>query len=111
MLPSELRALFSTYGTVDELELDDALWEHLREGGTYSKHEVSLSEILQVFVDSPRFFLNTSPTGRAPLIMLGPTIAGRMLCVPIEPTGKLGIWRPVTAFEANSHHRQRYREE
>lgn len=42
--------------------------------------------------------------------MVGPTRAGRFLCVPIEPTGKCGVWRPVTAFTANAHHVKRYEE-
>lgn len=111
MTPPNLQDLFATHGTVDELELDDALWEHLLERGTYAKHEDALSEILQAFAGSPRFSLNASPTGRVPLIMLGPCVNGRLLRVPIEPTGKRGIWRPVTAFEANAHHRRRFNEE
>lgn len=102
---------FSRYGGVEELELDDTLWEHLQERGTYAKHEVLLGEIVQVFTGSPRFFLNSSPSGRAPLIMVGPTDGGHVLCIPIEPTGRHGIWRPVPAFEANTHHRRRYRGE
>ena len=58
--------LFSTFGTVDELELDDALWEHLLERGTYAKREVALKEILQAFVGNPQFFPSSSPIGRAP---------------------------------------------
>ena len=95
-------------GPVEELELDDALWQHLKERGTYPKHVVKLFEILQVFGHAPKLFLNPSETGHAPLIMVGPTDSGRMLCVPLVPTGKCGIWRPVTAFEANTHHRNKY---
>ena len=100
--------ILSVAGPVQELELSDEMQEHLRERGTYDKHRVSLSEILQVHLLSPRLFLNSSASGRAPLVMVGPTETGRLLCVPVEPTGRWGIWRPITAFEANTHHRERY---
>ena len=103
----EINELFEYNGSVDILELDDDLRNHLQERGTYQKHIVSLSEILEVHRGSPRYFLNNSK-GKAPAIMLGPTLANRFLCVPIEPTGKPGIWRPVIAFEANTHHKERY---
>ena len=103
-----IQDILSANGPVEELELDDAFQEHLRQRGTYDKHRVALSEVLQVQLSRPKLFLNSSPTGRAPIIMVGPTDEGRWPCVPVEPTGKWGIWRPVTAFEANAHHRSGY---
>ena len=100
--------ILSENGPVEELELDDEFQEHLRERATYGKHRVSLAEILQVRLLRPKLFLNSSPSGRAPLIIVGPTREERWLCIPVGPTGKWGIWRPVTAFEANTHHRERY---
>ena len=111
MKEPDITDILSSSGPVEELELDDALQEHLQERGTYDKHRVSLSEILEVHQLSPKLFTNSSPHGRAPVIMVGPTAAGRFLCIPIEPAGKWGVWRPVTAFEANTHHREKYREE
>ena len=103
----EMYQLFQKNGPVHELELDEELQEHLKERGTYDKHIVTFTEILEAFTSSPKFFLNSTGL-RAPLVMIGPTNHGRFLVVPIEPSGKFGIWRPVTAFTANAHHRQRY---
>lgn len=108
MRETSIQETLAREGPVEELELDDALCQHLLERGTYPKHVVKLSEILQVFGNVPKLFLNPSETGHAPLIMVGPTDSDRMLCIPLVPTGKWGIWRPVTAFEANTHHRNRY---
>jgi hypothetical protein len=106
-----IESLFLTHGRVEELAFDDRLIDHLNERGTYAKHVVSLAEILEVHQGRPRYFLNTgSGARRAPAIMLGLTARGRCLCVPIEPVGSDGVWRPVTAFEANAHHREKYEE-
>ena len=108
----ELEALLGQNGTVDELELSEELDLHLRERGITEKHIVSFSEILEAFSGNPGYFLNlVGPGRRAPLVKVGPTQSGRILCVPIEPTGRWGIWRPVTAFTANTHHIERYNRE
>ena len=108
MQEPNINDILSVNGPVEALELDDAFQLHLRERGTYPKHRVSLTEIVQVHQLNPKLFVNPSPTGRAPVVMIGATGAGRFLCIPIEPTGKWGIWRPLTAFEANAHHREKY---
>jgi hypothetical protein len=132
-----LEDLFGAYGTVDELELGDRLLEHLRERATFKKHVVSLAEIVQAHEGAPRYYLNegstagstATATGRpssegtqdnprtgnprdraAPIVMLGATDAGRILKVPLVPTDYWGIWRPITAFEANTYDRKRYEE-
>lgn len=109
MTESEAESLFGQYGPVTELELDEALEEHLKERGITEKHIVSFTEIREVFQGDPRFFGNPPGSSRrAPAVMVGPTLGGRFLTVPIEPTGKWGIWRPITAFTSNAHHIQRY---
>jgi hypothetical protein len=100
--------LFESNGEVDELELVEELEEHLVERAVYGKHRVSLGEVLEVRSVAPKYFANAGSGHRAPVVMVGPTRKGRMLCVPIEPSGRRGLWRPVTAFEANTHHRDRY---
>jgi hypothetical protein len=100
--------LFKSHGRVETLQFDEEFLQHLSERATYQKHEVSVTEILEVHNDEPKFFLNTG-SGRAPVIMVGMTMRGRYLVVPTEPTGQVGTWRPVTAFEANRHHKERYR--
>jgi hypothetical protein len=100
----------TVHGAVEELEFTEEFLEHMRSRGTYEKHVVNVTEILEVHSGEPKYFLNSS-TGRAPVIMLGITTDGRWLCVPVEPvSGRKGVWQPVTAFEANAHHRRRYEE-
>ena len=112
MAEVDLEALFGQYGTVDELELSEELGRHLQERGITEKHIVSFTEIVEVFSGQPSFFLNAGGAlRRAPIVMVGPTQSGRILCVPIEPTSKRGEWSPVTAFTANTHHVQRYERE
>ncbi|MBM2812061.1 MAG: AcrB/AcrD/AcrF family [Chloroflexi bacterium] len=77
-------------------------------GQRHLNHCVALIEILEVHQGAPRCFLNAGTDRRAALIMVGPMAGGRLLCVPVEPTGRFAIWRPVTAFEANTHRRTRY---
>lgn len=108
---SEIDNLFSENGEVDELELDDEFQQHLMSRSWYEKHDVAMSEVLQVHGNLPRYYLNVGKGRRALIIMVGPTYSGRWLCVPLEPTGRWGTWRPVTAFEANTHHKERYRED
>ncbi len=103
----EPKRLFKQFGYVQELEFDDAFKAHLRRRASYEKHRVSIREINEVLLGIPAYFVNAL-SGRAPLIMVGPTLRNRFLCVPIEPTERRGIWRPVTAFEANKHHIERY---
>ena len=105
-----LDELFGAYGRVEELDFDDAFAGHMaEEQRSYEKHRVSEQEIREVLAEVPGFFENIGEQ-RAPIIMLGPTRAGRIIVAPLEPTHRWGTWRPVTAFEANAHHRQRYAE-
>ena len=76
----------------------------------YSKHFVSLKEIRQVHVGASKYFENEGEGRSAPIIMVGPTDSGRIIVVPIQPMHTKGTWRPITAFEANAHHRERYEE-
>lgn len=107
----DMDELFSAHGRVEELEITDEFCDHLGERSTYTKHIVSILEILEVHESSPKYFLNTGTPddpARAPVIMVGPTNAGRFLCAPLMPTGRQGVWRPITAFQANTHHRRKY---
>lgn len=110
-MADDLTELFTAHGQVEAMKLDDRFQEHLAERSTYRKHIVSLTEVLEVHAGSPEYFLNESTgPGRAKIVMVGPTLAGRFLCIPLEPTDDFGIWRPKTAFEANQHHIDRYME-
>jgi len=72
-----------------------------------AQHRISLEETLEVLDGEPRFFVNRRGR-RASHVMVGPTASGRLLVVPIEDWGR-AVWRPVTAFEANSGQIMRYR--
>ena len=85
----EIQRLFADNGPVEELEFDEDLELHLRDRGITEKHIVSFSEIREVFDLNPEFYENL-PGRRSPIVMVGPTNGARMLCVPIEPTGKAG---------------------
>ena len=108
--PQSIANLFDAHGAVTELDFDDAFGAHMAsERRGYEKYAVSEREIREVQSGRPQFFENTGRQ-RAPLIMLGPTRSDRVLVIPLEPTHRWGVWRPVTAFEANAHHKKRYRE-
>ena len=77
----------------------------------YGKHAVSAKEVRQIHTGAPEYFENEGEARRAPVVMVGPTESDRMIVVPIEPTHTRCLWRPVTAFEANAHDRDRYCEE
>ena len=70
-------------------------------------HGISLIDVLEALDQEPRFFVNKRGR-RASHVMVGPTLAGRLLVVPIEDWGR-AIWRPVTAFDANAWQARRYR--
>ena len=106
----EVEQLFTLHGTVDELEIPVDFLEHIAERAVYDKHDVSATEVLEAHKTAPQYFINEGEGRRAPIAMVGPTRAGRMLCVPIEPTGRAGLWRCVSAYEANAHHIARYKE-
>lgn len=99
------------FGRVEELLIDEEFEAHMAEAERqYEKHNVSAIEVLQVQTRAPEYFDNVGEGRRASIIMLGPTNNDRMLAVPLEPTHDRGVWHPVTAFEANTHDRQRYEE-
>ena len=104
----DLDNLLHSNGPVDEIELDAEYIVHQDHRAIYDKHRVSSMEIVEAHGGSPLYIENEGSQRRAPLLLVGPTENGRMIAVPLEPTGRWGIWRAVTAFEANSHHRERY---
>lgn len=100
---------FLKYGRVEELLIDEVFDAHMaEEERQYDKHDVSGEELRQVHTRDPEYFENVGEGHRASIIMVGPTNNDRMLAVPLEPTHDRGVWHPVTAFEANAHHRKSY---
>jgi hypothetical protein len=74
----------------------------------FARHGIAVSDVLEVFEKWPRYYRNR-PDRRATHVMVGPTLRGRVLVVPIEPWGAEGLWRPVTAFPATPGQVSRYR--
>jgi uncharacterized DUF497 family protein len=70
-------------------------------------HGVTIIDVLDVLDLEPRFFENRRAR-RASHLMVGATRSGHILVVPVEDWGR-GIWRPVTAFTANTWQVRRYR--
>ena len=105
-----IAGLFEASGAVEELEFTLEFLAHIEERATYDKHRISSSEILEAHHNNPRYFTNRAGL-RAPTIMVGKSARGRIITVPLEPSGTYSLWRPVTAFEANQHDIQRFQEE
>ena len=73
-----------------------------------ARHAVSNDEVLQVFDGDPVFLPNRR--GRAgTILMVGPTLGGRFLTVPLAPTAVHGFWRPVTGWTSAVKEVARYR--
>jgi hypothetical protein len=108
-MEARVAQLFEIYGEVEELVFDDDYYAHVRERATYQKHVVADTEILEVHQGRPAYYANAG-RHRAPVLMVGPTLAGRFLVIPLEPSGLRGAWRVVTSFQANQHHVSRYQE-
>ena len=104
--------LIGAHGRIEELEFDDAFTEHMAASERdYAKHRVSEQEVREAWLGEPAYVENVGERRQESIIMLGRTRGGRILVVPLQPTHRWGVWRPVTAFEANAHHRKRYLEE
>ena len=74
----------------------------------FAAHRVIPQEVVEVFEGRPGFHRNDGPRKRASHVMVGPTIAGRILLIPIERV-EPGMWRPTTAFEPSTHQSARFR--
>jgi hypothetical protein len=82
---------------IDSLEFDDYNVEEI------ARHGVTTREVREVLAGNYRLLRNAKKH-RAPYLMVGPTLGGRWLTVPIAPTEIPGTWRPATAFDASPGH-------
>ncbi len=106
----DLQAIVDAFGRIDAVVIDIAFAEHMAfRRRRYDKHMVAVAEIEEVFNGLPRFYFNSGENRRAPVLMVGETRAGRVIVVPIMPGTPEGVWQPISAFEGNAHHRERYR--
>ena len=88
------------------LDVQELVFDPVNEA-KFADHGVTVLDVLDVLDLEPRFFVNRRAR-RASHVMVGRTRSGRVLIVPIEDWGR-GVWRPVTAFEANRWQVRRYR--
>lgn len=86
---------------VYDLQFDDWNEDEL------ARHSVSAREVLQVLDGDPVFFRNKKRHA-AQLLMVGPTLGGRMLTVPLAATEIGGVWRPATGWESDADETARY---
>lgn len=70
-------------------------------------HGVTMREALEVMEGDPKAFRNHSEGG-APWILIGSTIRGRLLTLPLDPTGEQGVWRPRTGYDSSIKEQRRY---
>lgn len=79
-----------------DFELDDENEHHMLE--THGVYAEDLYEVLHS--DQCRVVRNEGEhEEKRPYAIIGPTNHGRWLYIPIEPTGRPGVWRPATAFD------------
>src|SRR5712692_7342635 len=72
-----------------------------------ARHAVSQDEVEEVCHRDP--FADAGKKGR--IRLLGPTHAGRMLAVILDPEEEEGVYYPVTARPASRKERRLYREQ
>ena len=80
-----------------DLGVESLLLDTAKESYIQAAHDVSGSDVFEVFANAAHFYRNTSGKG-APAVMLGPNRAGRFLTVAIAPVEAEGVWRVVTAY-------------
>jgi uncharacterized DUF497 family protein len=64
-----------------------------------AEHGVTPREVNQM-VENPHIIVRNRQGRRAPMLLIGRTHGGRVLCVPLAKTRDPGVWRPITAFPA-----------
>jgi hypothetical protein len=72
--------------------------------GHMARHKVMPREVQEVCAGS--YVVEPARLGRYALI--GPTLAGRLLVVILEPLPEPGVYRPITAFRAGGRYLRAY---
>jgi hypothetical protein len=83
---------------IDELDFDEFNLAEME------RHGVTRKEVVEVLTGAYRLLRNARRHRNQPYIMVGRTLGGRWLSVPLGPTETEGIWRPATAFPAPQTH-------
>jgi hypothetical protein len=74
-----------------------------------AEHEVTIQEAFEVLEGNPKGFRNHS--GGAPWVLVGATLSGRMITLPIDPSDEPGMWRPRTGYDSSNKELRRYEKE
>lgn len=80
------------------VEIHAFLWDDANEAHV-AKHGIAPRELNQL-IENPHIVVRNRKRRRAPLMVIGRTHGGRVLCVPIQATREPDVWRPVTAYSA-----------
>jgi len=88
---------------IDDIEVDDYNESEM------NRHGVSVREVLQVFNSDFQLFRNANKH-EATHLVIGKTLGGRWLTIPIAPTSQPGVWRPATAFPARRGDKSKIKE-
>lgn len=74
-----------------------------------AEHSVTIREVFEVLEGSPKGFRNHSEG--APWVLIGTTLSGRMITLPIDPSDEPGMWRPRTGYDSSNKELRRYEKE
>ena len=88
--------------TIYDLDFDEWNLEKL------GRRSISDREVRQVLDNDP-VFLRNKREHRAEILMVGPTLGGRFLTVPLARTEAPDIWRPATGWESDQDEVAKYR--
>jgi hypothetical protein len=81
---------------IDDLEIDDDNEAEMLRHGVYGE------EVFEMFYEVAGWKLLTNGgEGNAPYKLVGRTLGGRWITVPIDRTPVLGLWRPATAMDSD----------
>ncbi|MEX2081351.1 MAG: hypothetical protein WEC33_07015 [Dehalococcoidia bacterium] len=83
---------------VDDLQFDEYNEAEMR------AHQVAEREVWEVFEEGYELLRNAK-RHLASHLMVGKTLSGRWLTIPIARTPTPGVWRPATAFPAREQDR------
>lgn len=70
----------------------------------FAAHGLSVHHVRQV-PDNVYVILRNRKRRRGLYLVVGRDNGGRCLAVPVEPTRKAGLWRPITAWPCKTHER------
>jgi hypothetical protein len=93
---------------VPTLDVDGFLFDD-RNIAKLAEHEVTIREAFEVLEGNPKGFRNHSEG--APWVLVGATLSGRMITLPIDPSDEPGMWRPRTGYDSSNKELRRYEKE